>query len=331
MALKVFTQYLLSKIAQALGSNDDIPHDALNNIWMGFGDNSALGTVSKAQKANVMVEKIAKKPFADAELVQILNEVFYHDAKAEARQENSSFQLLKKQLLEAGFTADMDGFKLPAFDLTTQPKSPAPVFPDTKPQFKDSWSEPKKPWNGMPASVKQQTTQTRDARKVFIVHGRDMSTKNTLEQFLRYIDVSPLDWAEARRLTGLSSPSTLQVVQAGLNHAQAVIVIFTPDDEARLKDEYHQQDDGPDEVNVTGQARQNVTLEAGMAMGIDAKRTVFVRKGKTRAISDIDGMQWINLNDDWNDRKMLLDSLLTAGVSLNTNRNLMDSNAGTYS
>ncbi|UUX60468.1 nucleotide-binding protein [Glutamicibacter halophytocola] len=331
MALKVFTQYMLSKIAQALGSNDYISHDALDNIWMGFGDNSALSDSTKAKKANEMVQKISRKPLADAELVQILNEVFYHDAKADSRKENSSFKLLKNQLLEVGFTAGLEGFKLPSIDLVTQNTHAKPNFSEPKPSDKYAWAEPQKPWGDILTSVKQQTMQNKDPRKVFIVHGRDMETKSTLEQFLRYIEVSPLDWTEARDLTNLSAPTTLQIVQSGLNHAQAVIVIFTPDDEARLKTEYSGPYDGPDEVQVTGQARPNVILEAGMALGIDANRTVLVRRGKTRNISDIEGINWINLNNVWDDRKMLVNSLKAAGVTLNENRNFLDANAGSYS
>ncbi len=55
---------------------------------------------------------------------------------------------------------------------------------------------------------------------------------------------------------------------------QAVVVLLTAEDQAgllpRLADEDH------DDVLLRGQPRQNVILEAGMAMGIDPSRTLLV-------------------------------------------------------
>lgn len=72
--------------------------------------------------------------------------------------------------------------------------------------------------------------------------------------------------------------------------AQAVVVLFTPDDKARLDPRLLQSYDGADEREFTGRARQNVLLEAGMALGIAQERTVMVRFGRPRRISDIEGV-----------------------------------------
>lgn len=330
MSTEFFSRYMLSKIAQALGTNEYISHDALDNLWMGFGDNSELADATKAKKANEMVDKIAKKNYADNDFIQIINEVFYHDAKSEKRRENSAFKLIEKQLQKDGFVLDTDGLNPPSPGRSTKQRVADPFNSVQKVSNADIWPNAPKDWDTIPTPAVANQTQVVDSRKVFIVHGRDVKTKETLEQFLRYIEVSPLDWAEARRLTRSSSPTTLEIVQAGLNHAQAIIVIFTPDDEARLKNEFHHPFDGSDEVAVTGQARQNVILEAGMALGIDAKRTVLVRRGKTREISDIAGMHWLNLTNEWTDRMMLVDALESAGVTLSKNRDLTDSRAGLY-
>ncbi|MHA6969373.1 TIR domain-containing protein (plasmid) [Glutamicibacter bergerei] len=331
MTTEFFSRYMLSKIAQALGTNEHITHDALSTIWMGFGDHSEISDSTKAKRAIEMVEKIAKKTQADSDFMQIINEIFYYDAKSEERREHPAFKQIENQLLRDGFVSDEQGINPPIFTGSNQQKTAEPVSPEPKVVDKKVWPEPQKTWDGSFEDVKTTPTQSKDPRKVFIVHGRDTQTKDTLEQFLRYIEVSSLDWAEARRLTNSSSPTTLEIVQAGLNNAQAVIVIFTPDDEARLKDEFHNPFDGYDERKPTGQARQNVILEAGMALGIDAKRTVLVRRGKTRDISDIAGMHWLNLNNEWNDRSMLVDALVSAGVTVSRNRNFTHAHAGLYS
>lgn len=330
MTTEFFSRYMLSKIAQALGTNEHISHDALDNLWMGFGDDSKLIDSTKAKKANEMVEKIAKKNYADDDFIQIINEVFYHDARSEERRENNSFKLIEKQLQKDGFVLDENGLYPPNPGNSTKRKFATSIRREEQVFNTDIRSKFTKDWETSPTPAVSNHVQSIDSRKVFIVHGRDMKTKEILEQFLRYIEVSPLDWAEARRLTRSSSPTTLEIVQAGLNNAQAIVVVFTPDDEAKLKNEFHHPFDGSDEVVVTGQARQNVILEAGMALGIDARRTILVRRGKTRDISDIAGMHWLNLTNDWDDRMMLVDALESAGVTLNKNRNMTDSLAGSF-
>ena len=66
--------------------------------------------------------------------------------------------------------------------------------------------------------------------------------------------------------TGEASPHIDDVLAKGLSMAQAVVVLMTPDDEARLQPRYHQQDEPSDETVLTGQPRPNVFIEAGMAL-----------------------------------------------------------------
>jgi len=66
-------------------------------------------------------------------------------------------------------------------------------------------------------------------------------------------------------------------------------VLFTPDDEARQRDEFHTPHDEAYETELTPQARPNVLFEAGMAMGRDERRTILVQLGKVRPFSDIAG------------------------------------------
>jgi predicted nucleotide-binding protein len=112
--------------------------------------------------------------------------------------------------------------------------------------------------------------------------------------------------------------------------AQAIVVIFTPDDEAQLKSAFVQIGDGPHETQLTGQARQNVILEAGMALEAAPERTVLVRLGQTRPISDIEGINWIDLGDTWDNRERLRAALANANVALEPNRDLVSSDAGTF-
>jgi hypothetical protein len=91
---------------------------------------------------------------------------------------------------------------------------------------------------------------------------------------------------------------------------------MTPDDEARLKAEFRNENEPLHETTLTGQPRQNVLFEAGMAMGYDPKRTVLVEIGKLRQFSDIFGRHTVRLDNSAVKRKEFAQRLKTAGCSV---------------
>ena len=94
---------------------------------------------------------------------------------------------------------------------------------------------------------------------------------------------------------------------------QAVVVLLTAEDRAGLLPALG---DGDDDVLLRGQPRQNVTLEAGMAMGIDRARTVLVELGEIRRASDFDGLNAVRLTNDAQTRNALRSRLQTAGCAV---------------
>lgn len=158
-----------------------------------------------------------------------------------------------------------------------------------------------------------------DRRKVFVVHGRNWDARNALFAFLRSIGLHPLEWSEAVRETGKASPYVGEVLDTAFSIAKAVLVLITPDDEARLFEQYRNEDDEDYERNLTGQARPNVLFEAGMAMGRNPNRTVLIELGKLRPFSDIGGRHVIRINGTPQKRKDLAQRLKTAGCNVNLN------------
>ena len=63
---------------------------------------------------------------------------------------------------------------------------------------------------------------------------------------------------------------------------------------------------------------------------MDDQRTILVRKGFTRPISDIEGVHWIDLKDNWDDRQILLNALEAANVAVRRNVNIMDESIGSF-
>jgi predicted nucleotide-binding protein len=132
-------------------------------------------------------------------------------------------------------------------------------------------------------------TASKDARPdtntVFVIHGRDERARNTIYSILRAVHLKPLEFAQARSLTGRPSPYIGEILDAGLAAAQAIVILFTPDEDVRLRDDLA-GDGGPDDGQ---QPRPNVIFEAGMAMGRAADRTVIVEMGAVRQMSDLAG------------------------------------------
>ena len=165
----------------------------------------------------------------------------------------------------------------------------------------------------------QQRRPAADARDVFVVHGRNEKARAALFEFLRSISLHPVEWSEAVQATGKASPYIGDILNAAFSRAHAVVVLLTPDDEARLKKPWQGENEPPHEVELSGQARPNVLFEAGMAMGRDEDRTVLVEIGHIRPFSDIAGRHTVRLDNTSQQRQQLAKRLEAAGCPVNLN------------
>jgi predicted nucleotide-binding protein len=152
-------------------------------------------------------------------------------------------------------------------------------------------------------------------RSVFVVHGRNGALRKSMFDFLRSIDLSPIEWTDAIAMTGSGSPYIGDVLDAAFDHAQAVVVLMTPDEVAYLQPQYGSGEGDP-ETSPSAQARPNVLFEAGMALGRDATRTVLVEVGQVRPFSDIAGRHAIRLTNAASSRQALALRLQTAGCDV---------------
>lgn len=100
---------------------------------------------------------------------------------------------------------------------------------------------------------------------------------------------------------------------AAFSKAVAVVVMFSPDDEAKLRAEFLKATDGPDERTLMGQPSPNVLFEAGMAFGSKPDKTVLVQVGDVRPFSDIGGRHVVHLSDSPESRQELATKLESAG------------------
>ena len=155
-----------------------------------------------------------------------------------------------------------------------------------------------------------------NSRDVLVVHGRNNAARDALFELLRAFDLHPLEWSEAVSATGKASPYIGEILDAAFSRAHAVIVLFTPDDEARLREPFQASYEPPHETQLTGQARPNVLFEAGMAMARDQDRTVLVELGSLRPFSDVAGRHAIRLDNTSQSRQELAMRLRNAGCPI---------------
>ena len=174
----------------------------------------------------------------------------------------------------------------------------------------------------------QQEEQLRDIKEsrpdantseVFVVHGRNGEARDALFTFLRAISLHPLEWSEAVQATGKTSPYIGEILDAAFPRAHAVVVLFTPDDESRLRKSFRADNEPPHETELTGQARPNVLFEAGMAMAGSQDRTILVELGTLRPFSDIAGRHTMRLDNSPQRRQDLAKRLQNAGCPVNLN------------
>jgi len=164
-----------------------------------------------------------------------------------------------------------------------------------------------------------------DEHKVFVVfHKRNERAHRAMFHFLRSIGLHPTEWLEAIEATGRSTPSIMEILDRLFDLARAVVVLMTPDDEARLRSPYVKERDPPHERELTPQARPNVIFEAGMAFGRFPSRTVLVELvelGPLRPVSDLAGLHVVELDNSEYSRRELASKLRAAGCPVDLNGN----------
>ncbi len=153
---------------------------------------------------------------------------------------------------------------------------------------------------------------------LFVVHGRDTALNESMFSFLRAIGLNPMEWSQAIAAAKGANPNVGTVINNTMKKVQGVMVMFSPDEEARLKPNFC----APNEKNTLGklsaQARPNVLFEAGLALGAHPKKTILVQVGSTRDISDIAGMHIPRLSQSAPSRKELAQRLKKMGFKVTT-------------
>ncbi len=169
--------------------------------------------------------------------------------------------------------------------------------------------------SSVPVSGETAAAPLKDPGRVMVVHGRNLRLRTAIFTFLRALGLRPIEWEDAIAATGMASPHNLAAVRAAMDVAQTVVVLLTAEDRAGLIPELADSADSA-ETDLAGQPRQNVILEAGMAMGVEPSRTILVQVGDIRGASDFDGLNVVRLTNDAERRGALRRRLMEAGCTV---------------
>ncbi len=143
----------------------------------------------------------------------------------------------------------------------------------------------------------------RKDNSVFVIGGRDTALTESMFNFLTALGCKPVEFHQAvARVRGTGNPFIGQVLDKAFEQVQALVVLFSPDDEVKLKDQFLKPNEVLTEGRYRGQARPNVTFEAGMAMGRHEEKTIMVQVGDIKSFSDIAGRHMVHLDNSFDSR-----------------------------
>lgn len=140
--------------------------------------------------------------------------------------------------------------------------------------------------------------------EVFIIHGQDHGTKETVARFLERLGIEPIILHE-------QPDEGRTIIEKFEHYANGfAVALLTPDDVG-----------GPDNENLQPRARQNVILELGYFVGKFGRGRVCALKGEGVEVpSDYSGVLYIPLDESEGWKMTLIREMRSAGFEIDANR-----------
>ena len=142
--------------------------------------------------------------------------------------------------------------------------------------------------------------------KVFIVHGHDDNLKTKVELFLMKLGLDPIILHKKANMGKTIIEKIEKYTDVGFG-----IVLYTPDDEGRLKGN----------TALSSRARQNVVFEHGYLIGkLGRDRVCALVVDNVEKPGDIDGIVYVNVdnNDSW--KVALANDMKAVGFNIDLNK-----------
>lgn len=114
-------------------------------------------------------------------------------------------------------------------------------------------------------------------RTAFLVHGRNTKKARDLRRILENgFGLEVIQFGDVSSAGSGGAEYIWERVLRGIQRTHVTIVLFTDDEYVELKRKWRKSDDPESQGLKRSQARANVYIEAGFAMGVRPRRTVFV-------------------------------------------------------
>jgi predicted nucleotide-binding protein len=146
------------------------------------------------------------------------------------------------------------------------------------------------------------------SNSVFVVHGHDEGTKQSVARFLEKLGVEPVILQEQIN----KGMTVLEKFEAFADRAAFAVILMTPDDKGYPVNQ---------ESEAKYRARQNVILELGyFAAKLGRNRTLVLTKGDVELPSDIFGIVYEKLDHGEGWKMRLARELREAGLEIDMNK-----------
>ena len=160
------------------------------------------------------------------------------------------------------------------------------------------------------------------------MHGRNYDKKEKIQKVIeKGFGLDIVDWEHARaRVSDAKRDYIFEIVMKGIELSQVTLVLFTDDEEVEMRSKFLDKSDKleisfKDRRKRRRQARPNVYIEAGYALGVRPNRTIFLEWPDDLSVfsspSDFQGIHVIKYNDTPESRKILKNRLECARCLLN--------------
>jgi predicted nucleotide-binding protein len=163
-------------------------------------------------------------------------------------------------------------------------------------------------------SKTEEVSLPEDPTEVWVIYGHDEEFRRTIFDLLRSVGLKPIEFDTAVKRSGSGAPYILDLVLNEIRKAPAIVSLLTPDDYAELREELRADPKDAEEHKDAGhQPRPNVIFETGVALAALRDRTILVKKGRQREITDMGGLHEVRWDGSVRKRNDLVGRLDAMG------------------
>lgn len=158
-------------------------------------------------------------------------------------------------------------------------------------------------------------------RSIFVIHGRNVAITESMNSFLRAVNLKPIEFSSAVHKTieeekHGGNPTIGRILDRVFEKAEVLLVLLTPDDQVTLRSELWGKREKITERKPSYQPRPNVLFEAGLAIGRHPDKTILVTVGDVKPFSDIAGIHMVHLDNSSKMRRHLAIRLQKMGCAV---------------